>query len=69
MLRDAQVVLTPLAEDYGRKYTFTASCALLYIFQIPIALAPNYATLVVCRFIGGFVASPIFNVSWRFLHA
>ncbi len=57
------VVLSPVAEDYGRKYTFTLCLLATYIFQIPIALAPNYATLVVCRFIAGFVASPIFNVS------
>ena len=56
------VVLTPLAEDYGRKPVYTASMILLYLFQIPIALAPNFVTLAVCRFIGGFVASPIFNV-------
>lgn len=59
----SQVVLTPISEDYGRKITFTVSAILLYLFQIPIALAPNYATLIICRFIAGFVASPIFNVS------
>lgn len=55
------VVLSPVAEDYGRRYTFTLCLLGTYIFQIPIALAPNYATLVVCRFIAGFIASPIFN--------
>lgn len=56
------VLLSPIAEDYGRKWTFFVCLLLTYIFQIPIALARNYATLVVCRFIAGFIASPIFNV-------
>ena len=60
------VVLTPISEDYGRRITFTISALLLSILHIPIALAPNYATLVICRFIAGFVASPIFNVSAAF---
>jgi MFS family permease len=57
------VVLSPIAEDYGRRWTFAICLALTYIFQIPIALAPNLTALVICRFIAGFIASPIFNVS------
>lgn len=56
------VVLSPIAEDYGRKWVFTAGLVLLYALHIPIALAPTYATLPICRFLAGFVAAPIFNV-------
>jgi len=55
------VVLTPISEDYGRRPTFAACLAVLALLQIPTALAPDYATLVVCRFLSGCVAAPIFN--------
>ncbi|UZJ57536.1 hypothetical protein CBS101457_006856 [Exobasidium rhododendri] len=55
------VVLTPISEDYGRVPTQVISVVLLAIFQIPCALAPNFATIVVFRFLGGFFAATTFN--------
>jgi MFS transporter, DHA1 family, multidrug resistance protein len=55
------LVLSPLGEDYGRRWTFSICFFLFYIFQIPCALAENIATLITCRFIGGILASPILN--------
>ncbi|PWN34510.1 MFS general substrate transporter [Meira miltonrushii] len=55
------VVLTPLSEDYGRRPTHIASTALMGIFQIPCALAPNFGTMVAFRFIAGFFAAATFN--------
>lgn len=58
-----QIVLTPISEDYGRKTIFIACLTLVYLLHIPIALAQNIETLMICRFLAGFMASPIFNVS------
>ncbi|ORX40311.1 MFS multidrug transporter [Kockovaella imperatae] len=43
----------PWSEELGRWPTQQLSLLLVNIWQIPCALAPNYATLVVCRFLGG----------------
>ena len=59
----SQIVLTPISEDYGRKTIFIACLTLVYLLHIPIALAQNIETLMICRFLAGFMASPIFNVS------
>ncbi|KAI1867768.1 uncharacterized protein JN550_006909 [Neoarthrinium moseri] len=56
------VMLAPLSERYGRQPVYVASWFLLFLFQLPIALAPNIGTLIVCRFIGGFAGSaPLTN--------
>ena len=49
----------PCSEVYGRKIPlFTAYC-LFIIFQIPIAVAVNLETILLCRFFGGvFAAAP-----------
>lgn len=52
------MLLAPLSEYFGRKPVYIVSWGLLFIFQLPIALAPNIGTILVCRFIGGFVGSP-----------
>lgn len=49
------------ASDYGRLPTHIISIALLGIFQIPCALAPNYATMVIFRFFAGFCCAVTFN--------
>lgn len=51
------VILVPIGEDYGRKPLFTICLILTWVFQIPCALAPNYATLVVFRLFAGIVSS------------
>jgi MFS family permease len=43
----------PWSEELGRWPTQQLSLFLVNIWQIPCALAPNYATLVVCRLLGG----------------
>ncbi|KAK7525417.1 polyamine transporter [Phyllosticta citriasiana] len=56
------VLLAPLSEYYGRNPVYISSWLLLVIFQIPVALAPNIGTIIVCRFILGFFGSaPLTN--------
>ncbi|PWN39962.1 MFS general substrate transporter [Ceraceosorus guamensis] len=55
------VVTTPVSEDYGRRPTVFGFSLLLAIFQIPCALAPNFATVVAFRLLSGFVASVAFT--------
>ncbi|KAF2145731.1 uncharacterized protein K452DRAFT_221095 [Aplosporella prunicola CBS 121167] len=43
----------PWSEEFGRKIILQLSLGLVNIWQIPCALAPNYGTIVVCRFLGG----------------
>lgn len=43
----------PWSEEYGRWPIQQLSLFLINIWQIPCALAPNYATFVVCRTLGG----------------
>ena len=47
------VLLAPLSEYFGRQPVYVVSWFCLFIFQLPIALAPNIGTILVCRFIGG----------------
>ncbi|KAJ5621126.1 hypothetical protein N7510_005110 [Penicillium lagena] len=47
------VLLAPLSEYFGRQPVYVVSWFFLFIFQLPIALAPNIGTILVCRFIGG----------------
>lgn len=41
------------SEELGRWFTKQLSLLLVNIWQFPCAFAPNYATLVVCRLLGG----------------
>ncbi|KAG5732343.1 Polyamine transporter 1 [Termitomyces sp. T112] len=50
------VLLTPLAEDFGRKKVNVACLCL-----IPCALAHNLGTIVVCRFFCGILGATVFN--------
>lgn len=43
----------PWSEELGRKWVLQASLFLTNIWQIPVALAPNFATILVCRGLGG----------------
>ncbi|KAJ5223245.1 hypothetical protein N7468_007787 [Penicillium chermesinum] len=47
------VLLAPLSEYFGRQPVYVVSWFLLFIFQLPLALAPNIGTILVCRFIAG----------------
>ncbi|KAJ4404564.1 hypothetical protein N0V85_004852 [Neurospora sp. IMI 360204] len=43
----------PWSEEFGRKKVLQASLFLVNIWSIPVALAPNFATILVCRALGG----------------
>lgn len=47
------VMLAPLSEYFGRQPVYVVSWFLLCLFQMPIALAPNIGTVIVCRLIAG----------------
>lgn len=56
------VLLAPLSEHFGRQPVYAVSWFILFIFQLPIAVAPNIGTILVCRFIGGFAGgAPLTN--------
>ena len=56
------VLLAPLSEYFGRQPVYIVSWFVLFTFQLPIALAPNIGTILVCRFIGGFAGvAPLTN--------
>ena len=43
----------PWSEEFGRWPIMQLSLFLVNVWQIPCALAPNFGTIVVCRFLGG----------------
>lgn len=50
----------PLSEAMGRKVPMFAGFAIFAIFQIPVAVAQNVYTIMICRFIGGvFGCAPL----------
>lgn len=51
------LMLAPMSEYFGRNPVYMISWLLLVIFQIPLALAPNIATVIVCRLLQGFFGS------------
>lgn len=54
------LVWGPLSEVFGRTRPLFLGFFLFTIFQIPVAVAPNVATIMICRFLGGcFGAAPI----------
>lgn len=56
------MLLAPLSEYFGRNPVYFGSWFVLFIFQLPLALAPNIATVIVCRLIQGFGGSaPLTN--------
>jgi multidrug resistance protein len=56
------LVLAPLSEYYGRSPVYIGSWFILFISQLPVALAPNIGTVLACRFIAGFGGSaPLTN--------
>ncbi|GME28937.1 putative polyamine transporter [Neofusicoccum parvum] len=56
------LMLAPLSEYFGRNPVYVWSWLLLVIFQLPLALAPNIGTVIVCRLLQGFFGSaPLTN--------
>ena len=43
----------PWSEEFGRKYVLQMSLLLVNIWSIPVALAPNFSTILVGRALGG----------------
>ncbi|KAM0709309.1 hypothetical protein Q7P35_003347 [Cladosporium inversicolor] len=56
------MLLAPLSEYFGRNPVYIGSWFVLVMFQIPLALAHNMPTVIVCRLIQGFGGSaPLTN--------
>lgn len=56
------MLLAPLSEFFGRRPVYIVSFGLSAIFQLPIALASNIETVMICRFLCGFFGSaPLAN--------
>lgn len=51
------LMLAPMSEYFGRNPVYVLSWLLLVIFQVPLALAPNVATVIACRLLQGFFGS------------
>lgn len=61
------LMLAPMSEYFGRNPVYVLSWLLLVIFQVPLALAPNVATVIACRLLQGFFGSaPLTVGSSRF---
>lgn len=55
------VILTPLAEDFGRKKILTICLLVVYIFHIPCAFARTIETIAISRFICAIAGSAVMN--------
>jgi len=51
------IIWGPLSELYGRKLPLFIGYTLFAIFQIPVAVAVNLETIMLCRFFGGVFGS------------
>ncbi|KAH8896596.1 MFS general substrate transporter [Thozetella sp. PMI_491] len=51
------VFIAPLSEEFGRKYIYLGTISCLLAFTGGAAGAQNFATLLVCRFLAGFLGS------------
>lgn len=47
----------PFSELYGRKIPLFTGFFIFAIFNIPVAVAQNLQTIMICRFFGGFFGS------------
>lgn len=57
------MLLAPLSEVHGRQPVYTTGILLFSILQIPAALSPTYAGLIIARFLAGcFAGIPLSNV-------
>jgi MFS family permease len=53
----------PISETYGRKLIMTSTFVLFIIFTMACAVAPNFASLLIFRFITGVNASSPISVT------
>ena len=49
----APMVILPLMEKYGMRTCYLICYSLFTAFVVPQAVAPNFSTLIVCRFFAG----------------
>jgi len=56
------MVFGPLSELYGRKIPLFAGFFVFAIFQIPVAVAVNIETIMLCRFVGGLFGSSALSI-------
>ncbi|GFZ44363.1 hypothetical protein JCM24511_02085 [Saitozyma sp. JCM 24511] len=72
------MLLAPLSEYWGRRPVYLVSWTIFTLFQLPLALAKNLQTILVCRFIQGFAGSAPLGIvlstylaqtkGWRWLY-
>ena len=55
------MVILPLMENYGVRLGYLLCYGTFFVFVIPQAVAPNFATLIVCRFIAGSAGGVLQN--------
>ncbi|OTA89979.1 hypothetical protein M434DRAFT_373236 [Hypoxylon sp. CO27-5] len=53
----------PLSEFHGRKLPLMLGAFAFCIFQVPVAVAKNAPTVLVCRFVGGIFASSSLSIT------
>lgn len=55
------MIWAPLSEVpfFGRNPIYISTLAAFIVLNVPVALAPNYSTLMAFRFLTGFVGSPV----------
>ncbi|KAF3769436.1 putative MFS transporter [Cryphonectria parasitica EP155] len=51
------MIFGPASEVLGRKYPLSIGLLLFEVFVVPVAVAPNVATIFVCRFLSGVFGS------------
>ncbi|KAK3613426.1 hypothetical protein LTR56_024104 [Elasticomyces elasticus] len=56
------MVLLPVGEAFGIRPVYLTSYLLFTLFVVPQAVAPNFATMVVCRFIAGSFGGTLQNI-------
>lgn len=62
------LVWGPFSELYGRKVPLFIGYTIFAIFQIPVAVAQNLETIMLCRFLGGcFASAPLAIVGGAFV--
>jgi multidrug resistance protein len=57
------MLLGPLSEFYGRRPIYLVSWTFFFVWNVPQALAPNIAAMVVFRFLHGFAGSAFLAVA------
>lgn len=67
MLGIGPLVLAPLSETFGRRRLYIVCFGVFTVLQVPTALSPNLATLLVCRTLAGFFGSALFSHRWKWL--